>query len=165
MSTHLVWFFLFPMLFLHGDFLLQPKGIKHMQLTLIKNTDLYATDAYKIARTVYAQTGAVSLPLVEAMTSMIENISKRTGVGVVDVANNKNIFPVLNSESPFHHRLNVCATDSKFQMCVRVASRMLSGGLGDCCYGATCFHNADELPTWAISRGYIADIDDVLFYL
>jgi hypothetical protein len=141
------------------------KGQNNMQLTLIKNTDLVSTDAYKIARTIYAQTGASSLTLVEAMTSMIQNISKRTGVSVIDIVRNKKLFPVLNSDSPFNYRMNVSSSDKGFQMCVRVASRMLSGGLGDCCFGATCFHNSDEMPLWATSRGYIADIDGVLFYL
>ncbi len=136
-----------------------------MQLTLIKNTDMSATLAYKIARVVYAQTGAVSLTLVEAITSVINNFHQKSGLPISSIVTDKNIFDVLDSSSEFHQCLSVPANNRAFQMCVRVASRMLSGGLVDTVFGATRFHRADDMPTWARARGYIADIDGFLFYL
>lgn len=137
-----------------------------MQMTLIKNTDLSPkmTTAYKIARIVYAESGGISLPLVTAFTSMIKNLADSTGMSFTDIIQNKNIFPALDSKNPRHAHLYVRADNRAFQMCVRTAYLMLSGGLADTCYGATMFHHADELPQWATSRGYIADIDNVLFY-
>ena len=51
------------------------------------------------------------------------------------------------------------------QMCVRVVARMMHGSLPDRCFGAIRFHHTDEMPDWATSRGYIADVDGLLFYL
>jgi hypothetical protein len=132
-----------------------------MQLRLIKNTDMDATLSYRVARVVYEQTGAETLRVVEALTSMIKNISDKTGAGILNIISDKTIFndesKVVNSSEYINER--------KFQMCVRVASRMLTGGLPDCCHGATKFHHANIIPQWAVARGYIDDIDGLLFYL
>ena len=136
-----------------------------MQLTLISNPDSSASLAYQIGRVVYAQTGGTSLRLVEAMTTMIKNLSTKTNRSMHEIIRDKNIFSVLDKNSLFHERLTVPASSRHFQMCVRTAARMLGGELADCCNGATIFHHADILPDWAIARGYIADIDNVLFYL
>ena len=45
-----------------------------MQLVLIKNPDDTQIVAYKLARIVFAETGATSLQIVEAFASMIYNI-------------------------------------------------------------------------------------------
>lgn len=131
-----------------------------MQLSLIKNTDMYTRLSHSVARTVYEQTGAVSLHVVEALTSMIKNLSDKTGLDISDIISDKTIFSdenkILNATDYVNNR--------KFEMCVRVASRMLSGGLPDCCHGATMFHHADVIPKWAIARGYIDDVDGLLFY-
>lgn len=129
-----------------------------MQLTLIKNTDTSASLAYRIARTVHEQTGASSLQVVEAMTSMIKNISDKYQRDILDVVSDNTLFPSVKTDC-------VPASSRSFQMCLRVAQRMLCGGLPDMCCGATRFHHADVIPDWAIARGYIADIDGILFYL
>lgn len=136
-----------------------------MNFALIQNTDMSAGLAYKIARLVYAQTGAASLPGVEALTSMIKNLSNTSGLSIADIISDKTIFDALSDASPRHSRTQVLPTDRGFQMCLRIAKRMLRGGLPDCCYGATRFHHSDSMPEWARARGYIADIDGMLFYL
>jgi hypothetical protein len=138
-----------------------------MQITVIRNPDMSGTTnmAYKIARVVYAQTGGVSLPLVCAFTSMIKNLSDASGVSISNLISDRTIFPALKGSDINHVRLHVPAQNRAFQMCVRTAYRMLMGQLPDSCYGATKFHYSDEIPAWATSRGYIADIDGVLFYL
>lgn len=161
MSTRRSWIFLYPMQCMGCFFI---KG-EIMQMTLIKNTDETATMAYKIARVVYAETGATSLAGVEALTSMIKNLSEKSGVEVEAIIADKDIFQSLKQSSPKNERLGVRADNRAFQMCVRVASRMLAGGLSDACYGATKFHSVDVMPGWAVARGYIADIDGMLFYL
>jgi hypothetical protein len=140
---------------LHGAFF--NKG-ENMQLTLIKNTDLDTTLAYQVARTVYSQTRASSLSAVEAMTSMIKNISDKTGMSIPDIIKDNTLFELTDTAY-------VKANNRAFQMCVRVAARMLSGGLPDSVFGATRFHFADSMPDWAVARGYIADVDGLLFYL
>ena len=135
-----------------------------MYMTLIKNTDMSASLAYRVARVVYAQTGARTLLGVEALTSMIKNISEKNGVRIEDIIQNPDIFDALDSASPRHELLSEPANSRGFQMCVRTAARMLSGGLTDICFGATRFHYSDTIPDWATSRGYIADIDGMLFY-
>lgn len=163
MPTTSVVFFLFSMQFFCMDFFIQ--GQQQMHLTLIKNADTSATLSYQVARTVYAQTGASSLSLVEAMTSMIKNISEKTGLTISDIIRDKNIFDVLDEKSEHHERIFVAANNRGFEMCLRTARRMLANGLADRCFGATRFHSADIIPQWALSRGYIADIDGFLFYL
>ncbi len=155
--------FFIPCVFAQGFFL--QKGKQDMQLTLIKNPDVSASLAYKVARVVYAETKAISLTVVEAMTSMIKNISDKNGIDIATVITDKEIFDVLDEKSDRFQELNVHASNRNFQMCLRVAQRMLMGGLDDTCWGATKFHRADDLPQWAIARGYIADIDGFLFYL
>lgn len=136
-----------------------------MHMTLIKNTNTGAALAYKIARIVYAHTSGNSLIGAEALTSMIKNLSDVSNTDIANIISDESIFDALCSDSPRHDRLNIHASDRGFQMCVRVAQRMLMGGLPDKCFGATKFHNTDTLPTWAVARGYIADIDGMLFYL
>ena len=138
-----------------------------MQMNLIKNPDTsgHMNLAYKIARVVYAQTGGISLSLVCAFTSMIKNLSDATGVEISDLISDKSIFSVLDESDINHQRMHVPADCRAFQMCVRTAYHMLMGQLADSCYGATKFHYADTIPAWATSRGYIADIDGILFYL
>lgn len=136
-----------------------------MELNVISNPDITQTIAYKIARVIYAETYAPTLPAVEAMASMISNIAKQSNRDVADVIKDENIFSSLNPKSPRHKYISVDASDRAFQMCVRVVKRMLRGVLPDMCSGATRFHRADELPEWAFARGYIADIDGLLFYV
>ena len=135
-----------------------------MTLELIVNPDASQTDAYKIARVVYAECGASSLPVVEALCSMIANVARETGRCHADVACDENLMPAQSMTSRYYERMHVAPTSRGFQMCLRVVRRMLAGGLVDACHGAVRFHHADEMPAWATSRGYIADVDGLLFY-
>jgi len=136
-----------------------------MQLTLIQNPDDTKITLYKLARIVYAETLATSLPIVEAITSMIYNIHIKYDKSFQDIAKDSNLFECLNKKSERHQYLNVCVDDRKFQMCLRVVQKMMHGNLNDCVFGATNFHHANVMPSWARSRGYIAEFDDLLFYL
>lgn len=136
-----------------------------MQLTLISNPDPSQSLAYRVARLVYAETGASSLPVVQAFTSMIANRARGMGVDIESLIGDSELISALNPESAFHQRLSVAPSNRGFQMCLRVARRMLTGALPDCCFGATKFHHADSIPDWATSLGYIDDVDGILFYL
>ena len=136
-----------------------------MQLTLIENSDNTQSVLYKLARVICAETSATSLQLVEAMSSMVYNIHIKYDVDFEDIADNEKIFSVLNPKSERHENLTVIPTDKKFQMCLRVVQKMMRGNLQDCVFGATKFHHDDVIPDWAVARGYIAEFDDVLFYL
>lgn len=136
-----------------------------MHLTLIKNTDDSKILLYKIARLVYAETSASSLAAVEAVASMIANICLSSQRDLDDIVTDKNIFSSLDKKSERHDLLLVDSQSRNFQMCLRVTQRMLNGALPDSCCGATRFHHVDVLPGWAISRGYVAEIDGLLFYL
>jgi len=120
--------------------------------------------ATKIARIVYAETLAKSLRVVEALTSMIANATKNDRHAMARMLCDKNIFESLNTKSMRYKYLFVDASRRDFQMCLRVAMRMLHGNLGDACNGATMFHRVEFLPDWAVARGYIADMGDILFY-
>ncbi len=136
-----------------------------MQITLIENKDDSQRVPYKIARIIYAETFAHSLPVVEAMASVIYNIHMKFDKSFEDIINDNTVFDVLDKNSPRHEYINVPANDRKFQMCLRVVQKMIRGNLKDSVFGATKFHHANVLPQWAVARGYIAEIDDMLFYL
>ena len=136
-----------------------------MSLKLITNPGAYQADVYAIARAVYAETGASSLAAVEALCSMIANLARATSRSVADIVCDANVFGSRNSQSPHHYKWCESASSRGFQMCLRVARRMYGGGLRDTVRGAVRFHHADEIPEWATARGYIADIDGLLFYL
>lgn len=136
-----------------------------MQLTLINNPDETQIVPYKIARLIYAETGASSLRVVEAMASMIQNAANAFGCTIDRIIDNADMFESLRSTSPRNKLLNVHPGNRGFQMCLRVARRMMRGNLPDACRGAVRFHRSNVLPQWAVSRGYIADIDGLLFYL
>ena len=134
-------------------------------MTEIQNTDAMTRDAYKIARTVFAQTNATSLAGVEALTSMIQNVARKTGRKYSTIVSDATIFDAYDENSPRHANLNANTSSRGFQMCLRVAMRMLNGTLADACNGATRYHHCDRMPSWAVSIGYIADIDEMLFYV
>ena len=135
-----------------------------MQLEIIHNPDESQMDIYKIARVIYAETYMPTLPAVEALASMIQNITNLSDCTAGDVVCDMNIFDSLKNDSPRHKYLSVDANNRAFQMCVRVVKRMMHGNLIDTCFGATRFHRADEMPSWAVARGYVADVDGLLFY-
>ena len=136
-----------------------------MQLNLITNDDDTKIVQYKIARIIYAETKAESLQIVEAMASMIFNIHMKYEKSFEKIAKDENLFESLNEKSDRHQYLNVNANDRKLQMCLRVVQTMMHGNLRDSVFGATKFHHADVIPEWAMSRGYIAECSDILFYL
>ena len=136
-----------------------------MQFVLIKNPDTTQITAYKLARIVFAETDAVSLQVVEALASMIYNVHIKYNKSFEDIANDKNIFDVLDEKSLRHQFMNVDANNKKFQMCVRTIKTMMRGNLKDTVFGATKFHHSDVIPQWAVARGYISECQDILFYL
>lgn len=135
-----------------------------MQMEIIEAHDETTTLAYAVARIVYAETIAKSLRVVEALTSMIFNAANHDIKNIKRVISNSSVFESLRSESTRHEFLSVDASRRDFQMCLRVAKTMLHGNLSDTCCHATMFHRAEFLPSWAVARGYICDIDGILFY-
>lgn len=135
------------------------------QLVLIKNPDDTQITVYKLARIIFAETGATSLQIVEAMASLIYNIHIKHNKSFKDIANDKDIFDVLDEQSPRYQYLDIDADNRKLQMCVRIIKTMMRGNLQDSVFGATNFHHMDVIPQWAIARGYIMECEDILFYL
>ena len=136
-----------------------------MQLNLITNDNDTQRVSYKLARIIFAETGGNSLSAVESMASMIYNIHIKYDKSFEIIARDKNIFEVLDEKSPRHEYLNVDANNRKLQMCLRVVKTMMHGNLRDCVFGATKFHHSDVIPMWAMSRGYIVECEDILYYL
>ena len=137
---------------------------KIMQMEIIEAHDEIITLAYAVARIVYAETLAKSLRVVEALTSMIFNAAACDAKNIRRVISNSQMFESLRTESTRHEFLSVDASRRDFQMCLRTAKTMLHGNLPDACCHATMFHRSEFLPSWAVARGYICDIDGILFY-
>lgn len=135
-----------------------------MHLEVICNPDERQKEIYTIARVIYAETYMPTLASVEALASLIKNITKQSNRNAIEIINDASIFNSLNPESNRHKYLEVDADNRVFQMCVRVVKRMMNNSWVDKCFGATRFHRVDEMPDWAVARGYIADIDGLLFY-
>ena len=135
-----------------------------MQMEIIEAQDERTALAYMVARVVYAETLAKSLRVVEALTSMIFNAAAHDIKNVRHIISDKHCFESLNSESVRHEFLSVDKSRRDFQMCLRTAQTMLHGNLPDMCRHATMFHRTELLPSWAVARGYICDIDGLLFY-
>ena len=135
-----------------------------MQMEIIEAHDETTTLAYAVARIVYSETLAKSLRVVEALTSMIFNAANHDIKNIKRVISNSQMFESLKNESTRHEFLSVDASRHDFQMCLRVAKTMLHGNLPDMCCRATMFHRVEFLPSWAVARGYICDIDGILFY-
>jgi hypothetical protein len=136
-----------------------------MHLTLIKNPDESKIIHYKLARIIYAETNASSLPAVEALASMIRNYCVASKRALGDIATDRFIFESLDENSVRHPHLLVDISIPEFQMCLRVVSRMLRGELRDSCFHAIRFHRDDVLPSWAVNVGSICEIDGLSFYL
>ena len=135
-----------------------------MRLSLINNLDVGAMDKYEIARAIYAEGGGRSLCTAEALASMIANASIATQRAPIDIVRDVAMFTSRNQTSPRHSGWHVRSDDPGFMMCLRVTSKMLKQNLGDYCNGATCFHHEDQLPDWAVARGYVAECGGILFY-
>ena len=135
-----------------------------MQMEIIEAHNEMMTLAYAVARIVYAETLAKSLHVVEALTSMIFNAAEHNIKNIKRVISDSQMFESLQSESTRHEFLSIDASRRDFQMCLRVAKTMLHQNLPDTCHHATKFHRVEFLPSWAVARGYICDIDGILFY-
>lgn len=136
-----------------------------MQLTLIKHENDFARDVYKIARVIYAETCAQSLRVVEALATMIANGARCAKQSELDFVMTSGLFECLDKHSLHHDLLRVNPNARTFQMCLRVTDKMLKNNLEDCCFGATKFHRVEMNPSWAYGRGYILELDGLLFYL
>ena len=136
-----------------------------MQLTLIKNNDDTQIVSYKLARIIFAETDAISLSIVEAMASMINNIHIKHNKSFESISKDSVLFECLNPKSLRYKNLSVDTRDRKFQMCLRTVKTMMRGNLRDTVFSATKFHHANIIPDWAMARGYIAECEDILFYL
>lgn len=136
-----------------------------MHLTLIRNPNESKIIQYKIARIIYAETNASSLIAVEALAAMIKNLCVTCRRDLTDIVTDCEIFESINQNSIRHSLLAVDVKNRGFEMCLRVVARMIRGDLPDVCNGATRFHRDDVMPKWAMSRGYVAEIDGLFFYL
>lgn len=136
-----------------------------MQLTLIKHPCDFSRDVYKIARVVFAETCGQSLRVVEALASMISNGARVTNQTELDFVMKSGLFESLDKKSTHHDLLKVNPNTRTFQMCLRVVDKMLKHNLPDCCFGASKFHRTEFNPSWSIARGYILEMDGLLFYL
>ena len=158
-------FLIFACTFFVRAFLIQKKTGQNMQLTLIKNNDDTQIVSYKLARIIFAETGGVSLQIAEAMASMINNIHLKHNKSFESISKDSDLFECLNPKSSRYQNLSTDVNDRKFQMCLRTVKTMMRGNLRDTVFGATKFHHANVIPDWAMSRGYISECEDILFYL
>lgn len=136
-----------------------------MQSKIINNRDTYQSDVYKIARVIFAETCGQSLRVVEALASMIENGARANNQTEIDFVMQSGLFESLDKHSKNHDLINVSPDARAFQMCIRVTDKMLKHNLEDCCFGATKFHRTELNPSWSIARGYILEMDGLLFYI
>lgn len=136
-----------------------------MQLTSIEYRNDFPRDVYNIARVIFAETCGQSLRVVEAMASLIANGARANNQTEYDFVMKSGLFESLNPKSTHHDLLNTDSHARTLQMCLRVTDKMLKHNLPDSCFGATKFHRTEFNPSWSIARGYILELDGILFYL
>jgi hypothetical protein len=137
--------------------------VSHPHLRVIENFDLDKRIFYRIARIIYAETRAASLAEVEALASMVAN-AKRAGASLEDLSEDKLLFECLDKDSARHGDLMIRYDSPALQMCLRTLSRALTGILRDTTRGATRFHRAEMLPSWATDIGSISETGNLHFY-
>jgi len=75
------------------------------------------------------------------------------------------LFPSRNPRHPSHALLGAPPPgDPALAICRRVAGRALAGTLGDPTGGATHWHPAERLPSWAVAKEPSAEIGGLVFY-
>jgi hypothetical protein len=131
------------------------------ELRLFVNEDDDSISEHRLARCVYAETLASSLPAVEALCAMIKN----TGRPIAEICGDAGVFESLDKNSPRHESLLVGHGDPGFQLCLRMVRKIGRAPIPDKTFGAKRFHRADAQPEWANSLGSVYEIDDLLFYL
>jgi len=136
-----------------------------VQLMLFENDNVEKIATDKLARIIYAETGARSLRSAEALAVMTMNLCAKSGRHLSEIVSDKTVFESLDQDSARHQDLFVNSARPDFQMCLRVARRAMAGLLADTVMMGTRFHRASEMPDWAISEGYVAEIDNLFFYL
>ena len=72
---------------------------KHMQMKVINNPDESQVAVYNAARVIYAETYPTTLPVVEAMASMIYNIHIKYNKSFEDIANDSDLFESFHPEA------------------------------------------------------------------
>ena len=137
----------------------RPRRRPELKLFVNENDDLIAE--HRLARCVYAETLAESLPAVEALCAMVKN----TGRPISEIARDENVFESLSRESERHAALLVRHDDRGLLLCLRAVRRMLRGDIPDKIRGATRFHREDQLPDWATAIGSVAEVGNLLFYI
>jgi hypothetical protein len=135
-----------------------------MQLQLLKNNDNVSIVAHKVARAIYAETYGAHLPAIEALASMVTNICLHTKRDLSDIVDDPMIFESANKNSARYKDRLADAARPQFQICLRAAKRMMNGQIPDIVMGAKRFHRAEDLPEWATSVGYVAEVGDLFFY-
>ena len=136
-------------------------GNKKPDLKLFVNPDDESIAEHRLARCVYAETLASSLPAIESLCVMIRNTRR----AAADIAEDESVFESLGKKSSRNKHLLVDYGDAGFQLCLRTVKKMHKGLLADKIFGAKKFHRADEIPEWANSIGSVAEVDGLLFYL
>ena len=136
----------------------EPTSNPKPNLKLFVNNDDQSIAEHRLARCVYAETLASSLPAVEALCVMARN----TGRPIGEIADDEDVFESLNPDSARHEYLLVKYDNPGFQMCLRTVKKINS--IQDKIMGVTRFHRDDMLPEWAVSMGSVAEIDGLLFY-
>jgi N-acetylmuramoyl-L-alanine amidase len=133
----------------------------------------HSRDIETLARTLYAEAGTQPVRAIEALAALAMNRVRAAarpggpthwGEGIAGVCRAPFQFPCWNRKDAKHERLLAAAATPGLDACRRVATRAASGTLRDPTGGATHWHAAERLPTWAVGRVASAEIGGLVFY-
>ena len=132
-----------------------------------------AGPAEVLALTLWGEAGDRPVRAMEAVASVImarvrlaarPDGPARFGLGVVGVCRAPFQFACWRPGHPRHRALAELPDRTDLGACRRVAARAIAGALPDPTDGATHYHDALELPRWALGRTPTAELGGLVFY-
>jgi spore germination cell wall hydrolase CwlJ-like protein len=132
------------------------------------------TTAEILALTLWGEAADRSVRAMEALAALVVNRARQAAIpggpahwgrGIAGVCRAPFQFPCWNRNHPRHAALReVPPGDGALAICRRIAARAVGGSLPDPTGGATHFHDAAALPSWALGRAAVAEIGGLCFY-
>lgn len=127
-----------------------------------------------LALTLWGEAEARPVRAIEAVAATVLNRVRRAtapggpahwGQGIAGVCRAPFQFACWTPHHPRHRTmLEAREADPGLAVCRRIAARAAAGALRDPTGGATHYHDAGQLPRWAIGQAPLAEIGGLVFY-
>lgn len=126
-----------------------------------------------LARTIWGEARGESKAGQEAVASVILNRVRAAdeqgvtwwGHDIISVCQKRYQFSCWNKDDPNYTKMQaIDGLDLYFATCLRIARRAVYGQLQDRTHGATHYHAAGIMPSWAVREKPVTVIGNHIFY-